>query len=122
MIHFNIGLKSSRFITQSLHTNSCFGLAFNTPPHYFIVQINNGLYCLSIFITITFIYISRIFITIDLITSSISRTIRRSLISIFGFINNSNYHTSNATFISESINNFDFETEDGIVRYNFIKN
>ena len=94
------------------------GFSCHTPPYFFIGQINYSLHCLSFIKTITLFSTWWIFTSsISIVTNCIIGITWVSLIPLFGFINNSNQNLFVISF-----NNFDFESEDCIVRHNLVEN
>lgn len=92
--------------------------SLNNPHYLFVSQIYFGFDCLSLLETITFPYLTWIFITT---TSRIKNCIlwikRRLLILLFSFVNNSYQNI----FLS-SLYNFDFENKGWMERHNIVEN
>ncbi len=89
----------------------------NTPFYCFFGQIRYCFDYLSLTEAATFFYIRRIFKAMPIITNCIIGTIWVTLILLFGLIDKPNHNT-----LFFSFNNFNFETENWIVRDNIVEN
>ncbi len=91
---------------------------YHTPPYCFVGQIHCSFHCFTFTKTIAFFYTLWPFITTaSNVTNCIIGIKWASLIPLFGFINNSNHNIFVLSF-----NNFDFESEDWIIRHNLVEN